>query len=66
MLTGRFSRTELLQHADELDAGFDSDVFADMIDNVRRYSDVDLALGGTDVTQLREFFIAWLAERRSS
>jgi len=36
-----------------------------MIENIRRYRDVDLALGGTDVSRLRAFFDAWLAELRS-
>ena len=66
MLSEHFSRSELRERAVEVDSRFARDVFADVIDNVRRYRDTDLALGSTYVTRLREFFSAWLAELRSS
>jgi hypothetical protein len=65
MLSEHFSKTELLERAAEVDAGFARDVFADMIDNIRRYRDTDLALGGANVKLLRAFFSAWLTELRS-
>ncbi|HST46531.1 nucleotidyl transferase AbiEii/AbiGii toxin family protein [Jatrophihabitans sp.] len=65
MLSARYSKPELLQLAAQVDAGFDYDVFADMIDNLRRYRDTDLTLGGVDVYELRAFFDGWLIELRS-
>jgi hypothetical protein len=47
-----------------VDAGFDRDVFADMIGKLPRYRDADLELGGVDVRELRAFFASWLAELR--
>jgi hypothetical protein len=64
MLSERFSKTELLDRAAEIDAGFDPDVLAGMINHLDRYSDADLALGDTDVPRLREFFRRWLSEPR--
>jgi hypothetical protein len=62
MLTRRFALQTLLSRAQEIDAGFDSRVLADMIGLLERYSDVDLGLGGVDVPALREFFRRWRAD----
>jgi hypothetical protein len=64
MLSSRFAKAEMLTRAAEVDSGFDHTVFADMIANLDRYSDTDLALGGVDVARLRQFFQAWLEDLR--
>lgn len=62
----RFAKAELLERAAETDPGFDTEVFADMIDSLARYSDTDLALGVVDIDNMREFFRAWAEELRSA
>ena len=52
-------------HAAEVDAGFDRLVFADMLDSVTRYRDIDLRLGDVDVPDLRAFAASWAAELRA-
>jgi hypothetical protein len=61
-LSRTFAKTELLELAREVDAGFDVAVFIDMIGYLARYRDVDLALGDVDVDALRVFFRQWAAE----
>ncbi|MGI8680277.1 MAG: nucleotidyl transferase AbiEii/AbiGii toxin family protein [Jatrophihabitans sp.] len=61
-LSRRFSTTELLGLAREVDAGFDPGVFTDMLKHLARYADVDLALGDVDIAALRAFFQHWIAE----
>ena len=60
----RFSKTELLELAREVDSGFDVRVFIDMLRHLARYGDVDLALGDVDVdiAALRAFFQQWITE----
>lgn len=61
-----FPRDVLLKLAAEVDAGFDQAVFAEMLEHLARYTDVDLALGDVeDVAELRAFFQEWVAELRS-
>ncbi|MDQ2956020.1 MAG: nucleotidyl transferase AbiEii/AbiGii toxin family protein [Actinomycetota bacterium] len=61
-LARRFSTTELLDLAGEVDAGFDLAVFTNMLRHIARYGDVDLALGDVDILALRAFFQGWIAE----
>ncbi len=61
-LSRRFSKTELLDLAREVDAGFDVPVFIDMLRQLARYADLDLALGDVDVDALRVFFQQWTTE----
>src|SRR6478672_5812381 len=58
----RFSKTELLELAHEVDSGFDVRVFIDMLRHLARYGDVDLALGDVDIAALRAFFQQWMTE----
>jgi len=58
----RFSKTELLELAREVDSGFDVRVFIDMLRHLARYGDVDLALGDVDIAALRAFFQQWMTE----
>jgi nucleotidyltransferase AbiEii toxin of type IV toxin-antitoxin system len=61
-LSRRFSKTELLELAREVDAGFEVGVFAEMIGLLSRYSDVDLGLGEVDAAEVRAFFSDWSDE----
>ena len=58
----RFTKTELMDLAREVDIGFDVRVFIDMLRSVARYGDVDLALGDVDIAGLRAFFQQWMSE----
>jgi hypothetical protein len=61
-LNRRFTKTELLAFAREVDRGFDVRVFIDMLRHLARYGDVDLALGEVDIDALRAFFRQWITE----
>jgi hypothetical protein len=61
-LTQRFTKPELLKLAREVDSGFDTRVFIDMLNHLNRYRDVDLALGDVDIPALRAFFQRWITE----
>lgn len=63
-LSHKFTRQTLLALAGEIDAGFDLLVFADMLAQLPRYRDTDLALGDIDVAAVREFFRSWAVELR--
>jgi hypothetical protein len=65
-LSHRFSKTELLELAREVDTGFDVRVFIEMIGLLSRYRDVDLHLGEVSVAEVRAFFEHWGAELGSS
>jgi predicted nucleotidyltransferase component of viral defense system len=62
MLSGRYSTRTLLSRAQEVDAGFDRGVLAEMLGLLDRYSDGDLSLGDVDVPALRDFFRRWRAD----
>ena len=62
MLSSRYSTRTLLSRAQEVDAGFDRRVLADMLSLLDRYSNLDLSLGYVDVPALREFFRQWRAD----
>jgi hypothetical protein len=61
-LSRRFTQTELLELAREVDGGFDVPVFIDMLRHLARYGVVDLALGDVDIAALRAFFQQWITE----
>jgi hypothetical protein len=61
-LARRFTRTELLELAREIDSGFDVGAFPDMLRHLARYGDVDLALGDVDIAALRVFLQQWITE----
>jgi hypothetical protein len=58
----RFTNTALLALAREVDCGFDIGVFIDMLRQLARYCDVDLALGDVDIAALRAFFRQWITD----
>jgi Nucleotidyl transferase AbiEii toxin, Type IV TA system len=61
-LSRRFTKPELLELAREIDSGFDTRVFVDVLKQLHRYRDVDLALGEVDIPALRAFFQQWITE----
>jgi hypothetical protein len=61
-LAQRFSADLLLARAAELDAGFDSAIFADMLATLARFTDADLPVPSEQFAQLRRFFADWRAE----
>ena len=61
-LSRTFAKTDLLELAREVDAGFLVSVFVDMVGYLARYRDVDLALGDVDIAALRAFFWQWVEE----
>jgi hypothetical protein len=61
-LSRSFTRQTLLVLATEVDAGFDTLVFAGMLAQLPHYRDADLQLGDVDVSAMREFFQHWVAE----
>jgi len=63
-LSRRFTKPELLDLAREIDSGFDARVFIDMLNQLNRYRDVDLALGDVDIPALRAFFQQWVRARK--
>ena len=58
----RFTKRRLLDLAREVDRGFDTRVFIDMLNQLDCYRDVDLALGEVDVPAVRAFFQQWTTE----
>lgn len=61
-----FGKRTLLARAAMIDAGFDTEVLAAMVDHLDAYSDVDLLLDPhiRDIPALRDFFADWAAELR--
>ena len=55
----------MLGLAREVDTGSDVGIFVEMIGFLRRYSDVELALGEVDIAELRSFFAEWVTEFKS-
>jgi hypothetical protein len=65
--SGRYTRDQLLDLAARRDAGFDREVFADMLAYVRRRTDEEFTVYGVEaaeVAALRERFDAWEKELR--
>ena len=62
VLAQRFPKDTLLALALEVDAGFDREVYAEMVANIDRYLDLDL--GGVRVSELRAFFRDWIVDLR--
>lgn len=59
-LAHRYGKELLLERASEIDAGFDPLVFAQMLNALGRFKDVDVPYD--DVSQLRQFFDVWRYE----
>jgi predicted nucleotidyltransferase component of viral defense system len=63
-LTRTYSKPALLDWASEVDPGFDQRYFVEALDELPRYTDLDLSLGDVDVNALRTFFTEWADELR--
>ncbi|GAA3168348.1 hypothetical protein GCM10010466_68290 [Planomonospora alba] len=67
--SGRYTRDQLLDLAARRDAGFDREVFAEMLAYVRRRTDEEFAVYGVDAIEaeaIRERFGEWEKELRKS
>lgn len=63
VLARRFGKDTLLARATRIDAGFDTQVLADMIATLDRFTDTELPLpNGTSAAELRAFYGAWRPE----
>lgn len=63
VLARRFGKNVMLARAAQIDAGFDSDVLADMIATPDRLGDDGLPVPeGTSAAELRAFYAAWRSE----
>lgn len=63
-LNQRFDRAEVLQAAAQADAGFDLDVFIDMLRSHRRLRDDDFPATTVTTLELRAYFDAWADQLR--
>ena len=61
-LAHRYGKPLLLRRAAEVDAGFDVQVFTQMLASLERFTDADVP--SDDVAALRQFFVAWRDELR--
>ncbi|MFV2022577.1 nucleotidyl transferase AbiEii/AbiGii toxin family protein [Micromonospora sp. LOL_023] len=62
LATGRYTREQVLELAEQADAGFDRRVLADLFAMLQRYPDRRFAAYGTDptyITAMRERFAQW-------
>jgi hypothetical protein len=63
-LATRYGPARLLELAAAADAGFDVDVFADMLESLARFADEEIPAPGGDVTAIRAFAADWAASLR--
>jgi hypothetical protein len=62
VLTQRFGKAALIEQAQELDAGFDLSVLAQMIRTIERFDDHEIPLAADDLPVVRTFFADWASE----
>lgn len=60
VLADRFGKAELLERAADIDAGFDPQIFAQMLRTLRRFADTEIPADNPDA--IRAFFTAWADE----
>ncbi len=58
-VSAAFQRSELTDLAGRIDAGFDENVLAEMVEMLVRYSDDEIREYGADPAELRAFFAGW-------
>ncbi|MEO6083341.1 MAG: nucleotidyl transferase AbiEii/AbiGii toxin family protein [Umezawaea sp.] len=61
-LATRFGKELLVARAAEVDMGFDTDVFAQMLGALSRFDDDELPIADDQVPALKAFFASWAAE----
>jgi Nucleotidyl transferase AbiEii toxin, Type IV TA system len=63
VLARRFSKNLLLARAQQIDAGFDAAVLADMVATLDRFTDSEIPIpDGSSAAELRAFYTAWRSE----
>lgn len=62
LLAQRYGSNALLEQAAALDAGFDTNVLAQMMGTIGRFGDGEIPLSASDLPHAKEFFRAWAAE----
>ncbi len=63
-LAARYGTDRLLELAAAVDAGFDVDVFADMLDSLSHFTDDEIPAPNGDATAVRAFVADWSAALR--
>jgi len=63
-LAQRFGRSLLLERLAEVDAGFSTDVLAEMFGTLTRFDDAELPIDRLEVAELRAYFVQWAGELR--
>jgi hypothetical protein len=61
-LARRYGKDLLLARAAEVDMGFDTAVFAQMLSTLSRFQDSELPIPDGQVSDLRSFFVGWASE----
>jgi hypothetical protein len=59
MLAATYDKDVLLSRAREVDAGFDTQIFAEMLWSLKRYADREIPVTSDQVPLLRAFFAEW-------
>jgi Nucleotidyl transferase AbiEii toxin, Type IV TA system len=65
ILAARFGRDALLRSAAEVDRGFDTEIFAQMLSTLSRFRDEDIPVAANEVAALRAFFADWTVRLRA-
>jgi len=58
-LCHRFPKSLLIEHAKQLDLGFNESELATAIRSIRRFQPADFPIGHEDVESMTQFFLAW-------
>ena len=61
-LAQRYGKETLLARASDIDPGFDTAVFADMLRTLNRFTDDELPTDPTEIQHLRNFFATWATD----
>ena len=64
VLALRFGKDALLQQARSFDAGFDTQVLAQMMGTLGRFADDEIPLSPDDLALAKDFFDVWAEELR--
>ena len=65
VLARHFGKAALLEQAQELDAGFDTHVLAQMMCTLGRFAQDEIPISPADLARAKEFFGEWADELRS-
>ena len=63
VLARRFGKDALIARATQIDAGFDTQVLADMMATLDRFTDSEIPVpSGSSAAELRAFYVGWRSE----